>query len=211
MLSGLRAKTRRLFKVAKGTGQWDTSKETLTCYNKEIRKSKQSSWRRYCQEINDAPDSARLAKITSKQATNRVSTIKALHSVVTHTESAIKCKEITLGAFLDTEGAFDRTSFDVLTQAAERHDTGPAICMWISSMLKSRNIITTLLGETMRVSTARGCPLLLLLWSLIMDELLWELDENDYYTVGYADDTVTPVNRKFPWTVSEVLQTALCI
>jgi hypothetical protein len=76
MLSGLRAKTRRLFKVAKRTGQWDTSKETLTCYNKEIRKSKQSSWRRYCQEINDAPDCARLAKIISKQATNRVSTIK---------------------------------------------------------------------------------------------------------------------------------------
>jgi hypothetical protein len=39
-LSGLRAKTRKLFNVAKRTGQWDSYKETLTCYKKEIRKAK---------------------------------------------------------------------------------------------------------------------------------------------------------------------------
>jgi hypothetical protein len=37
-LSGLSVKTRKLFNIAKRTGQWDTYKETLTCYNKEIRK-----------------------------------------------------------------------------------------------------------------------------------------------------------------------------
>jgi hypothetical protein len=86
------------------------------------------------------------------------STETALHNVVTHTESAIKYQEIALRAFLDTEGAFDRTSFDVLTQAAERHGTEPTICRWISSMLESRTIITALSRETMRVSMARGCP-----------------------------------------------------
>jgi hypothetical protein len=44
----------------------DTYKETVTCYNKEIRKAKRSSWRRYCQEINDVPGSARLMKIMAK-------------------------------------------------------------------------------------------------------------------------------------------------
>jgi hypothetical protein len=39
-LIGLRAKTRELFNIAKRTGQWDTYKETLTCYNKERRKAK---------------------------------------------------------------------------------------------------------------------------------------------------------------------------
>jgi hypothetical protein len=39
-LSGLRVKTRKLFNIAKRTGQWDTYKETLTCCNKEIRKAK---------------------------------------------------------------------------------------------------------------------------------------------------------------------------
>jgi hypothetical protein len=42
------------------------------------------------------------------------STETALHNVVTHIESAIKHKNIALGAFLDIEGAFDRTSFDII-------------------------------------------------------------------------------------------------
>jgi hypothetical protein len=75
MLSGLRAKTRKLFNTAKRTGQWDTYKETLNCYNKEIRKAKRASWRGYCQ-INDVPGSARLVRIMAKQATSRVSTVK---------------------------------------------------------------------------------------------------------------------------------------
>jgi hypothetical protein len=33
--------------------------------------------------------------------------------VVTHAEYAIEHKDIALGAFLDIEGAFDRTSFDI--------------------------------------------------------------------------------------------------
>jgi hypothetical protein len=75
-LSGLRAKTRKLFTTAERTGQWNSYKKTLTFYNKEIRKAKRSTWRRYCQEINDVPGGARLMKIMAKQATNMVSTIK---------------------------------------------------------------------------------------------------------------------------------------
>jgi hypothetical protein len=41
--------------------------------------------------------------------------------VVTHIESAIECKDIALGAFLYIEGAFDRTSLDILKRAAERY------------------------------------------------------------------------------------------
>jgi hypothetical protein len=67
----------------------------------------------------------------------------------------------------------------------------------------------------MSVSVARVCLqlgiLLPLLWSLVMDELLWDLNDNDYYTVGRADDTAILINRKLPQTVSEVLQTALYI
>jgi hypothetical protein len=44
-----------------------------------------------------------------------------------------------------------------------------------------------------------------LLWSLVVDELHWELN-----TAGYADDTARLINGKFLQTVSEVLQTALC-
>jgi hypothetical protein len=47
-LSGLMVKSRRLFNVAKRTGFWDTYKEALTSYNKEIMKAKRFSWRRHC-------------------------------------------------------------------------------------------------------------------------------------------------------------------
>jgi hypothetical protein len=48
-----------------------------------------------------------------------------------------------------------------------------------------------------------------LLWSPVLDDLLWGLNINDYYTVGHADDRAILINGKFPQTVSEVLQTAL--
>jgi hypothetical protein len=49
------------------------------------------------------------------------STETELHNVVTCIENAIEHKDIALGAFLDMEGAFNRTSFDIIKQAAERH------------------------------------------------------------------------------------------
>jgi hypothetical protein len=35
-------------------------------------------------------------------------------------------------------------------------------------------------------------------------------NSNGYHTVGYADNTAILINGKFPYTVSEVLQTTLC-
>jgi hypothetical protein len=74
-----------------------------------------------------------------------------------HTESATEHMDVVLGALLDTEGAFDRTPFDVTTEASARHGTEPTICRWICSMLESTNIITALVAETFRGSTGRGC------------------------------------------------------
>jgi hypothetical protein len=42
--------------MAKRTGEWDTYKESVTHYKKEIRKAERSSWRGYCQKIDDVPD-----------------------------------------------------------------------------------------------------------------------------------------------------------
>lgn len=70
-MSGLTPNIRKLFNVAKRTGRW-----AFTCCNKEGKKAKPSSWRRYCQEITDVPGCAKLMKIMAKQATNGVSTIK---------------------------------------------------------------------------------------------------------------------------------------
>jgi hypothetical protein len=129
--------------------------------------------------------------------------------VVTSTESATEHKEIALAAFLDIEGAFDRTSFEVIMQAAERYGTESTICRWICSMLESRNIVwRNLEGDHSQGMSTRG--LSPLLWSLVVDELIWELNDSGYYTVGHADNIAILISGKFLQTVSEVLQTALC-
>jgi hypothetical protein len=98
------------------------------------------------------------------------STKTALHNVVTHTENAIQYKDIALGAFLNTEGAFDRTSFHTIIQAAGRHGIEPAICRWICAMLVGRNISATLSGETLGASVAKGCR-----QGGVLSPLLWDL------------------------------------
>jgi hypothetical protein len=80
-------------------------------------------------------------------------------------------------------------------------------------MLESRNISTTLSGEELGADAVRGFPqggvLSPLLCSLLVDDLLWELNSNGYYTVRHADDVAIIVNGKFLQAVSEVLQAAL--
>jgi hypothetical protein len=74
-----------------------------------------------------------------------------------------------------------------MKQAAERHGIEPTVWRWICAMLESRNISATLSGENLRASAGRGV-LSPLLWSLVMDDILWGLSKNGYYTVGYADE-----------------------
>jgi hypothetical protein len=80
-------------------------------------------------------------------------------------------------------------------------------------MLESRDIVATLAGVTMRVTVAwespQGGALSPLLWSLIVDDLLWELNKKGYYTIGHADYIAILINGKIPQIMSEVLQKAL--
>jgi hypothetical protein len=72
--------------------------------------------------------------------------------VVTRIGRATEYTVIALGAFLDIEGAFNRTSFDIIKQDAERHGTESAICRWICATLQSGNIIATLSRQTLGAS-----------------------------------------------------------
>jgi hypothetical protein len=142
------------------------------------------------------------------------STETALHHVITRIEEAVENREVTLGAFLDIEGAFHSTSYSIIIEAAKRHGLEDTICPWISFMLGNRKIIATLTGENLEGSMARGClqggVLSPLLWSLVVDELVG-LNENGYNMLGYADDIAILVSRKFSCNVSGILQEALSI
>jgi alpha-galactosidase/6-phospho-beta-glucosidase family protein len=65
-LAEKRRKVRRLFNVAKQSVNWTDYKRTLTDYNKALRQAKRESWRRHCEEIEKAPECARLHRILSK-------------------------------------------------------------------------------------------------------------------------------------------------
>jgi len=84
----------------------------------------------------------------------------------------LKTGKLTLRAFLDNEGAFDSTSYDIITEDAKQCGLGDMNCSWTGSMLGGRKIKATL-AEVLEGSVARGCPqegiLLPLLWSLVVD------------------------------------------
>jgi hypothetical protein len=56
---------------------------------------------------------------------------------VTHTLEKSLNHKITLGAFIDIEGAFDNTSFHAITTAVRERGVDETCCRWISSMLKT--------------------------------------------------------------------------
>jgi hypothetical protein len=64
-------------------------------------------------------------------------------------------------------------------------------------MLGGRKITAMLTGDTLERSVAGDCPhggvLSTMMWSLVVDKL----NENEYCTVGYADDIAIPIRRKF--------------
>jgi hypothetical protein len=60
--------------------------------------------------------------------------------VITHIEEAVENREVTLGAFLVIEGAFDSTPFNILTKAAKQCGLEDMICQWVGSKLGGRKI-----------------------------------------------------------------------
>ncbi|XP_042910805.1 uncharacterized protein [Parasteatoda tepidariorum] len=71
-----RANVRKLFNKAKKHGEWDNYKRALTYYNKNFRKSKQESWRKFCEEVNSISEGARLQRILRRDEPIMVGTLK---------------------------------------------------------------------------------------------------------------------------------------
>lgn len=142
------------------------------------------------------------------------STEAALHSLIARAEKTLDQKEIGLAIFLDIEGAFDNTSFEVIVRSAERHGVHSSLTRWMYNMLKTREVTATLYDEAVTVIASRGCPqggcLSCLMWSLVVNGLLDELNEmGGIWAQGYADDIVIYVSGKFASTVTQLLQQAI--
>ena len=120
---------------------------------------------------------------------------------------------MTLAAFADVESAFDRTDFVCFRRALTDRGIDSSTIGWIMCMLENTRINACLGFEELTVKAIKGClqggVLSPLLWSLVIDSLLVELDREGFETVGYTDDIVILARGKFDSVISERMQTAL--
>ena len=80
-----RKEVRKLFNKAKELGNWTEYRKILTEYNKDIRRAKRESWRKFCEGVNNTPEAARIHKILSKKPGNDVSMLKCSDGTFTTT------------------------------------------------------------------------------------------------------------------------------
>lgn len=141
------------------------------------------------------------------------STDTALYQLTSKIEEALDSKETALCAFLDIEGAFDNTSHKAVEKALERRKVNTTALRWVGELLGTRRAETQVGQNTITVKTTRGCPqggvLSPLLWSLVIDELLEELNNHGIDSQGYADDIVIIARGKFEETLCDIIQSGL--
>ena len=84
---------RMAFNKAKRTREsqdWDSYKETLRLYKRELKKAQRSSWRLFCDKMEDVSETSRLRKILSTNPTNIGYLIKPDGSWTDSSEESLK-------------------------------------------------------------------------------------------------------------------------
>lgn len=141
------------------------------------------------------------------------STETAVYQLVSSIKNSLENKEIALCVFLDIEGAFDNTPHSAIKRALDIRGTHPTINAWVQQMLITRQAETTVGNTTIEIQTTKGCPqggvLSPLLWSLVVDELLLKLANDNIWVQGYADDIVIMVKGIDAGTICDLMQSAL--
>jgi ribonuclease HI len=139
----------------------------------------------------------------------------ALHELVRMIEKSIYTQEFCMVTFLDIEGAFNNVKTEAIMDGLSFLNVDYPTRRLINQMLVSR-IITSELGEsTIRRRVVRGTPqggvMSPFLWSVVMNELLLELEREGTGVVAYADDVAIAVSGKYLDTIRDVMQNALRI
>lgn len=141
------------------------------------------------------------------------STDSALHCLVSKIEKSFEFGEVALGCFMDIEGAFDNTGFEVIRKALVERGVAPLVVRWICSMLRNRAVEADVCGCKTNFWVAKGCPqggiLSPLLWSLVVDSLISELNGKGFFAQGYSDDLTIMIRGKFESTLGDRMRTAV--
>ena len=133
-------------------------------------------------------------KLNSKQFAYQEGkgTETALHDIITTIEKSLKKREIALGVFIDIEGAFDSTAFSTIEKAARDKGVSDIAIRWTKSMLANRIVKARTDESRISIKPVKGCPqggcLSPLLWCLVADSLIYELESKGCHVTAYADD-----------------------
>ena len=134
----------------------------------------------------------------------------ALHDVVSWLEIALKHKEFAVGTFLDIEGAFNNVRPEAVVKALEKFEVESNLKHLIFSLLCDRTVAAEWGGAKATRKVNRGTPqggvLSPLLWIMVVNDLLIELETQGCRVTAYADDVVLMVKGKFLNTVYELTE-----
>ena len=124
----------------------------------------------------------------------------ALHSLITKLNLSHERKTVALAVFIDIEGAFDNTSYEAISAAANEMGINEISLRWIKAMLKSRVVKSRVEGSKIRIKPTRGCPqggcLSPILWCMVVNSLVKELSQKGCHVTAYADDLALVVTAK---------------
>ncbi|CAD7085101.1 unnamed protein product [Hermetia illucens] len=119
-----------------------------------------------------------------------------------------------MGMFVDIEGAFDCAPFQKLCDAARAHGVDDALIKWIHAMLTQRLLCAEVgVDRYLTTEATKGCPqggvFSPLLWSMLIDSLLCELQNLSIHAQAYADDVAVLAVDRDLGTVCRNIQRAV--
>jgi len=138
-----------------------------------------------------------------------VSTETAISRFVGYVEKCRHNKEPVMAALADISGAFNNITVHSIERSLERMNINPCYRRWISFMLRHRILTSELMGTSVTIQVARGCPqggvLSPILWNLVMDDLLTTLKAKvpSLFIQAFADDLVIAQQGIDPGTIVE--------
>ncbi|XP_045777032.1 uncharacterized protein LOC123875323 [Maniola jurtina] len=122
------------------------------------------------------------------------STEDALYTLVKHITHKLDSKKIVVLISLDIEGAFDNAWWPKIKVRLAEEKCPINIRRLLSSYLNDRSVKVRYCGEEYAIATEKGCvqgsiggPIL---WNLLLDPLLRDLETSGAYVQAFADDVV---------------------
>lgn len=133
------------------------------------------------------------------------STEDALGALVGRLRQKLSEKKLVAVVSLDIEGAFDGAWWPAIRVRLAESECPAGLRRLLGSYLSDRHVRVRYAGAEIRRSTSKGCvqgsisgPIL---WNLLLDPLLHDLNDRGSYTQAFADDIVIVVDGD---TASEV-------